>query len=79
MKCPYCNDDMKYGVIQSPHEINWKPKKAKFFGAAAFHRDAIILSEVSFLYGSCVVAYRCTRCRKIIIDYNTIIEKQEGL
>lgn len=63
---------MKYGVIESPHEINWKPKKAKLFGAAQFHEGAIILSEHNFLKGSSVVAYRCDDCKKIIIDYSSL-------
>lgn len=70
MKCPYCNEDMKYGVIQSPHEINWMPKKAKLFGAAEFHEGAIVLSAHNFLKGSCVDAYCCDKCKKIIIDYS---------
>ena len=30
MICPYCGKEMRYGVIQSQHEINWKPKKESF-------------------------------------------------
>jgi len=60
---------MRYGVIQSQHEINWKPKKAKLFGSAEFCKEAIILSEFSFLKGSCVEAFCCDDCKKIIIDY----------
>lgn len=67
MKCPYCGEDMKLGVIQSPQEINWKPKKA-IIGAAKFNKDAIILSEFS-IFGSCVTAFNCDSCKKIIIDY----------
>lgn len=70
MICPYCNKEMRYGVIQSQHEINWKPKKTKLFGAAEFHKDAIVLSELSFLKGSCVEAYCCNDCKKIIIEYD---------
>jgi len=69
MICPYCGKDMRYGVIQSQQEINWKPKKSKIFGAALFNKEAIILSEFSFLKGSCVEAYCCDDCKKIIIDY----------
>ncbi|WHH58260.1 PF20097 family protein [Petroclostridium sp. X23] len=70
MKCPYCDKEMKYGVIESPHEINWKPKKAKLFGAARFHEGAIVLSKLSLLKGSCVEAYCCDNCKKIIIYYD---------
>lgn len=69
MKCPYCDQEMKAGVIESPYEINWKPKKAKLFGAAEFHKDAVVLSEHSFLKGSAVLAYCCDSCKKIIINY----------
>lgn len=70
MKCPYCGKEMRYGVIQSPHEINWKPKKAKLFGTAQFHEGAIVLSQNNFFKGSCVEAYRCDDCKKIIIEYS---------
>ncbi|HEY5583249.1 MAG TPA: PF20097 family protein [Ruminiclostridium sp.] len=69
MRCPYCNKDMKQGVIQSPYQISWLPKKAKLFTAAELHEGAIILSERSFLKGSCVKAYCCDGCKKVIIDY----------
>jgi hypothetical protein len=69
MKCPYCNNEMKLGVIQSPHEINWKPKKSYIFGNASFHEDAVVLSELSLFKGSCVNAYHCLDCKKIIIAY----------
>ena len=33
MKCPYCNNEMEKGLIQSPQEISWlKGEKRKFFG-----------------------------------------------
>jgi hypothetical protein len=58
MICPYCGKEMRYGVIQSQHEISWKPKKGKFFATAQFSKEAIILSEFSFLKGSCVCIFR---------------------
>ena len=49
MKCPYCNNEMEKGLIQSPHEISWlKGEKRKFFGRAEFHKDSVVLSELSF-------------------------------
>ncbi|NLC18052.1 MAG: hypothetical protein GX757_02330 [Clostridiales bacterium] len=79
MECPYCKGTMRYGVIQSPHEINWKPKKARLFGAAIFHKEAIVLSEFSFTGGSSVEAYCCDKCKKIIIDYGNIITGKDDL
>lgn len=70
MKCPYCGDEMKQGLIQSPHEINWIPgEKRKFFGRAMFHEGSIVLSELSMMKGSACVAYNCLQCQKIVIDY----------
>lgn len=64
MLCPYCGQDMNRGYIQNPHEINWKPNKAKLFGAAEFHEGAIVLSEMSFFKGSCIEAHCCKNCKK---------------
>ena len=71
MKCPYCNKEMEKGLIESPHEINWKKReKRSLFGNADFHNDAVVLSELSYLKGSAVVAYLCRECEKVIIDYS---------
>ena len=69
MKCPYCNNEMKAGVIESPHEISWLPKRSKIFGAARFHKGSVVLAELDFLRGSYVRAFNCEACRKVIIDY----------
>ncbi|MGE4215080.1 MAG: PF20097 family protein [Anaerotignaceae bacterium] len=68
MKCPYCNAEMKKGVIQSPYDLNWLPKKS-LIGNADFHQDSIKLSKGSPLSGGVVEAYVCSECRKIVINY----------
>jgi hypothetical protein len=75
MKCPFCNEDMKKGVIQSKHEIIWSPEKMKILGAAFMHEDAVVLSIPSFLKHACVVANCCEKCKKVLIDYK---ENGEG-
>lgn len=55
MNCPYCTNEMEAGVIQSPHEINWKRKKS-LIGAAEFHKGSVVLSARSFIKGSSVPA-----------------------
>ncbi len=71
MKCPYCNDKMEKGLIQSNHEIAWLPgEKRKLLGRAEFHQGAVVLSELSFLKGSAVTAYVCKKCEKVIIDFS---------
>ena len=69
MKCPYCNNVMEEGIIQSPQELSWKKGiKRPVFGRAGFHEDSIVLSKLSFMKGSAVKAYLCRKCKKVIID-----------
>ena len=71
MKCPYCNKEMEEGIIQSPQEISWKKGiKRPVFGRAQFHEGSVILSELSLMKGSAVVAFLCRECKKVIIDYS---------
>lgn len=70
MKCPYCGEEMEEGIIQSPQEISWKKGiKRPLFGRAAFHEGSVVLSDLSLMKGSAVVAYLCRSCEKVIIDY----------
>ncbi len=67
MNCPYCNGQMETGVIQSPHELAWKRKKS-LIGAAELQKDSVVLAERSFMKGSCVTAYLCRYCNKVVIE-----------
>ena len=68
MTCPYCGGEMESGVIQSPQEISWLHKR-HIFGGAELHEGSVILSELSFIKGSCVTAFLCRSCAKVVIDY----------
>ena len=69
MTCPYCNNVMEEGIIQSPQEISWKKGiKRPMYGRAVFNKDSIVLSKLSIMKGSAVKAYLCRRCMKVIID-----------
>ena len=69
MICPYCNNLMEEGIIQSPQELSWKKGiKRPVFGRAGFHDDSIVLSKLSFMKGSAVKALLCMKCMKVIID-----------
>ena len=71
MRCPYCNKEMEEGIIQSPQEISWKKGiKRPVFGRAQFHEGSVVLSELSLMKGSAVVAFLCRECKKVIIDYS---------
>ena len=69
MTCPFCNNSMEEGIIQSPQEISWKKgiKRPKF-GRAGFHEGSIVLSKLSIMKGSAVKALLCRKCMKVIID-----------
>ena len=70
MRCPYCEKNMEIGLIQSPHELSWiKGEKRKFFARAIFHEESVVLSELS-MNGSACIAYNCSDCEKIVIDYS---------
>ena len=68
MKCPYCDEEMVQGFIQSSNEIAWKNKRS-YVGPAKFHKGSIILSKLAIFEGSAVIANCCNKCKKIIIDY----------
>ena len=68
MNCPYCNKEMESGVIQSPNEIAWLKRKARFWGAAMLQEGSVVLSKFSFLRGASVTAYLCRPCGKVVID-----------
>lgn len=62
---------MEEGIIQSPQEISWKKGiKRPVFGRAQFHEGSVVLSELSLMKGSAVVAFLCRECKKVIIDYS---------
>lgn len=70
MQCPYCGNEMKKGLIHSPHELNWIPgEKRKLFTRGFLHDGSVVLSGLSMLRGSACVAYNCPQCQKIVIDY----------
>ena len=61
---------MEQGLLQSPQEISWiKGNKRRLFGRAELHEGSVVLSELSILKGSAVVAFLCRDCRKVVIDY----------
>lgn len=69
-ECPYCGKEMEQGFIQSPHEIAWlKGGNRHLFSRSFLHDGSVVLSELSLMKGSAVLAWLCRDCRKVIIDY----------
>ena len=70
MNCPYCNNEMEKGLIQSNQELCWiEGEKRKFFGHASLYKNSVVLSDFSFIKGSACIAFNCPSCKKILIDY----------
>lgn len=68
--CPYCGGLLQKGYMQSPRPISWTPRKLKIFTHHAFCNDSTcVLSEGSLLKAPCVIAYKCDKCKKVIIDF----------
>lgn len=71
MKCPYCNEEMEVGYIQSRDNLSWNKKKKLVASLSFLGKDSIILSQDGSMFsGSDVIAYNCTKCEKMIIDYH---------
>ena len=70
MKCPYCSEEMEIGVIPSRLELAWFKGVKRPALSAKFHKEAVVLSKMSFMNGSAVAAYLCKNCNKVIIDYS---------
>lgn len=67
MQCPYCNEEMKKGYIQSPRQqIFWGEEKRKILIIPL--GDDISLSQGTF-NTPYVESYCCLKCKKIIIEF----------
>lgn len=70
MKCPYCNEEMEQGYIQCRGGVYWSNKKRAVSALPPVTGKSINLSEYNIsLSGPYVIAYNCSKCKKIIIDY----------
>ena len=69
MHCPYCNCEMKRGIIDAKSAPIWTPRD-KF--TVFKRRDEIRLGD--FLQLNAPAAYYCETCGKIIVDLNEQIK-----
>lgn len=68
MQCPYCNEEMKKGYIQSPrHKIFWGEEKCS--GILTTPADNDITLSRGILSEPAVESYCCKKCKKIIIEF----------
>lgn len=65
MKCPYCNAEMEKGKIQSNASTLFFAVKEHSFLKLAGEGEVQLARGLN----SCVVAYHCPGCKKIVVDY----------
>lgn len=65
MKCPYCEEIMVAGFVQSARQVYFTTDKKRFLFSAA--EGDIVLGD-AFLDGATFEAYHCPKCRKVVID-----------
>lgn len=61
MDCPFCRQEMKQGKVCSSQTLWWKEGQDKY----RLNDEGDILGRLN---GDRITAYRCERCKKIIID-----------
>ena len=71
MKCPYCNKEMKLGYIQCRDGVTWTSKKQLVAALSFLCTDSVSLENGAANNSRTVYAYKCGRCKKVIIDYFT--------
>ncbi len=71
MKCPYCNNDMKQGYIQSNNGLTWAPKRHLIPALSFYDKNGILLTNEGSDNFQTVYAYNCDECKKVVIEYAT--------
>ena len=75
MKCPYCNEEMVKGYIQCRDGVDWTEKKQVIAALSALGKGRTSLANGAAEDNSAVYAYKCEKCKKVIIDYENLIKK----
>ena len=73
MTCPFCNQEMKDGVVQSARKIFFTTKPRNGWMLFEPRGEDTMLSWHNMTRPTCV-AYRCRGCKKVIIDYDIEVE-----
>jgi len=67
MTCPYCKEQMGHGYLKGFRDYLWWIPKNKFFHSP-FSDDSLIVEDSSTKRKTCVIAYVCTQCHKVIAN-----------
>lgn len=69
MKCPYCEKEMELGYIQSRDGMYWTSKKVFAPVLSGLVKDSISLENGAGRNNTVVYAYKCSACKKVIIEF----------
>lgn len=71
MNCPYCGKEMEKGFIQCRDGVSWQKKERLIAALPGLSKGSVILarSHGSLFSGAAAIAYHCSGCKKIVIDY----------
>ena len=74
MKCPFCDNEMTKGVVQSARQIFFTTQAHKnWFVPDVAVGDEVVLSSRNWTRPTCA-AYHCAECKKVIVDYSESVE-----
>jgi hypothetical protein len=70
MKCPICSCEIEKGkLFGDRYALKWiSDNKKLFFGIWAFGGEVVSSRKKSFLSRPFVNGYKCSNCKKIILD-----------
>lgn len=71
MKCPYCEKEMVLGYIQCRDGVHWTMKKQLVAALSFLGKGSTSLANGAADNANTVYAYKCSSCKKVIIDYST--------
>ncbi len=67
MRCPYCNEEMQQGYLQTGQRIAWTKKIHKI---SLLPKDGEVLFANNTIRGTSFQAYICKGCKKVLFDYS---------
>ena len=67
MNCPSCNKEMESGFLQSVGLICWLKTRTRFRHPERAKGSIRLKACQDFLEYPCVVAFRCSECKMIVL------------
>lgn len=78
MKCPYCDQEMTLGYIQSRDGVYWSSRKRFVAALPPLRSENIRLgSEDGPMSGAAAEVWLCRSCKKMVIDYADVHDEQK--